>query len=345
MTFDEIIHEITNSLTGDNEKDLKHLLAQAEKYRDHEYGQEITRAIGRMVYNFLPDDEKAKFDQVVQNDRTGTANVIEEIKFQMYKKDYNKALKIFQSLVKDLNGEKDIFADDKVSEYHNFQNFLEELIYKVLYDPIKEIRRAPEDIAELYFLYGYLLFELEKYDEAYIALTKAEKYNCISTDIKFELGEIYKVKKDWDKYLDNNRKCLLCAYSSKALARTYRNFAYYYSGTGKYSTAIVLLYLSAHYERDNTTAQSELMYISEKAGIKIERPTFKVIEETLLQENIQLGPNMHIIEICAKIGTQIKKEQPEEAAFLFSVLYDLTNDENIKKILDELNSRLSNGKS
>ena len=88
--------------------------------------------------------------------------------------------------MKDINEEKDIYADDKVSEYHCFQNFLEELIYKMIYQPIKEIRKAPEDLASLYFLYGNLLFELKKYDEAYTALTKAEKYNCINTDIKFE---------------------------------------------------------------------------------------------------------------------------------------------------------------
>jgi tetratricopeptide (TPR) repeat protein len=340
MTFDEILHEITGRLTGDNEKDIKYLLEQSEKYKEHEYSKEISRALGRMMYEILPSDKKGEFERLISNDKKGTDNIIEEIKFQMYKKDYNKALEIFQSFIKDLNEEKDIFADDTVSEYHCFQNFLEELIYKVIYQPAKEIRQAPEDFSSLYFLYGNLLFELGKYDDAYTALTKAEKYNCINTDIKFEKGEILKIRKDWDKYLENNKKCLQCAYSSKAIARVYRNFAYYYSDIGEYNTAIALLFLSAHYDKGSTIAQSELMYISEKANMKIERPSSDDIKAILKQEDIQLGPNTVILEICATLGTQAKDENPEAAIFLFSVLYDLTDDDDIKKIIDSLQSRL-----
>jgi len=344
MTYDEIIHEVTSGLTGDNEKDFKYLFGQAEKYKDHEYGKEITRAIGRMIYEVLPPEKRGEFDQLFNNHLKGTESIIEEVKFQMYKKDFNKALDIFQSYIKDLNDEKDVYPDDKKSEYHCFQNFLEELLYKVIYQPTKEIRRAPEDIAQLYFFYGNLLLEMKKYDEALIALTKAEKYNAVNTDIKFEKGEIYKIRKDWENYLEINRKCLECAYSNNAIVRAYRNISYYFSDIGEYNNAISMIFLSMHFDKGSTIAQSEIAYISDKTGKKVERPDFETIKKLLDEKNIQLGPNPLVLEICTTIGSQIKDDQPEAAIFFFSIIYELTENEGIKNLLTELQIKVSNDK-
>ena len=85
--YDEIMREITSGLTGDPDKDLPYLKAQTEMYKDHELGTEIVRACGRLIYEVLPEDTKKKLSQHFSNDMTGIDSTLEEVKFNIYKKD------------------------------------------------------------------------------------------------------------------------------------------------------------------------------------------------------------------------------------------------------------------
>ena len=71
MDFNKIMQEITAGLTGDNAQDIAYLKAQMEKYKDHEYGREIIRACGRLLYEKLPDELKNKVNQAAENEDLG----------------------------------------------------------------------------------------------------------------------------------------------------------------------------------------------------------------------------------------------------------------------------------
>ena len=57
------MHEITSGLTGNPEQDMKYLKETSEKYKDHQYSQEILRAIGRLMYEMIPDDKRAEVER------------------------------------------------------------------------------------------------------------------------------------------------------------------------------------------------------------------------------------------------------------------------------------------
>ncbi len=59
MDFEKIMREITSGLTGDSGKDIKYLMDQMEKYKEHEMGKEIIRACGRLLYQCVPEDKKS----------------------------------------------------------------------------------------------------------------------------------------------------------------------------------------------------------------------------------------------------------------------------------------------
>lgn len=63
MAYRDAIEKIEAGLTGDNDKDIRFLLAEAESYKDHEYGTEIVKYIGRLVYTLLPEEERKQVDQ------------------------------------------------------------------------------------------------------------------------------------------------------------------------------------------------------------------------------------------------------------------------------------------
>jgi tetratricopeptide (TPR) repeat protein len=336
INFDKVMERITLKLTGNNKEDLKFLMDECEKYKTHKYSKEILRAIGRLIYDILPDDEKGKLNQISNNHNLGIEKIMEEINFQIYQNKPDKALVLIESLIKNIE-DKGLYKNDKISEYYCFNNILEEIVYKEIFKPKKEIRQIPENYADIYFKYGNILFEVKRYDEAKIILEKAISYNPINTDYLLELCELYKMNKDWKIFLRINRDCLKYAYSSKAIAKCYRNFGYYYIEEEKYELAIALFYLSIHFDQEARIAHSELLYISNKIGLEIKSPDQQNILKLLKDNDIQFGANDLILSIAYSIGQEAQKNnQNSIAKYFYSIVFDLTEDNEIKEIMDKL---------
>ena len=94
MSYKEIMDEIINNLTGDKQKDLTYLEQQCEKYKDSEYGLEIVRACGREIANLLEDDEMDEIINVFKNRELDFHSVLEEVRYNQYKKNYDTLKKI-----------------------------------------------------------------------------------------------------------------------------------------------------------------------------------------------------------------------------------------------------------
>jgi tetratricopeptide (TPR) repeat protein len=338
MSFDQIMTEITSGLTGNPQEDVKSLIEQMRKYTDNEYSKEINRAIGRMIYEIVPEDMKNDLNKILNNYNLGIDKIMEEADFQIFKNNYEKALQIMESLIKSIE-EREWYNDDNVSEYHCFNNFFEELIYKEKYRPSKEIRQIPENFTAAYYKYGVILFELKNFAKAKEVLEKANRYNPIGTEILFELSEVYKMNKDWEEYSNISKKCLEYAYSSRALARCYRNLGFYYIEQEKYDLAIKLFFFSMDFDQESKIAQSELLYISQKENISIQPPKTDEIIDALKKNNIQIGANPLILSIAGYIAKDAYKNKAFDICKYFSeIIYDLTNSAEFKNIIDQINS-------
>jgi tetratricopeptide (TPR) repeat protein len=338
MTFDEIITKITLGLKNEAKEDIKYLMEQMDEYKDHEYSKEIHRAIGRIIYEICPDDMKSEFKKIMEHNNLGIDKILEEADFQMYKGSFSKALQIMETLINNIE-ERNWYQDDEKSEYHCFNNILEEILYKELFKPTKDLRQIPENYTDVYLKYGIILFELKEYNKSKEVLEKANKYNPINVRILFELSEIHKMNKNWEEYIKINNKCLEYSYSSKDIARCYRNYGFYFIEQKDYNMAINLFYLSLDFDQENKTAQSELLYISEKTGIKIKQPKSDEIIELLKDKNIQIGANNLVISIAHYIGKEaLKNKNVYMSKYFTEIVYDLTKDEDFKKTIENLNS-------
>jgi tetratricopeptide (TPR) repeat protein len=330
------MEEITLGLKGDPQEDAKYLLEQQEKYASHAYGKEIIRATSRILFKIAPEELKKEWHGIIENHNLGIEKVIEEIDFQIYKKNYTKALEILEELIANIE-EAGWYADDKVSEYHCFNNLLEEVLYREIFKPKKIVRSIPEDYAAVYFRYGNILFEFKKYNEAKSALEKACKYNPINTGILFELSEIYKTHKNWKKYWEITHKCMDYAYSSEALARGYRNFGFYYIEQNQYDLAAALYTLSLAFEADQKNAQAELFYISQKADINIQEITMDKIIPLIQKNGIRFGANNLVLSIAYAIGKRAQEAKENEMAkYFLGIVFELTNDKETEEILKTL---------
>ena len=79
----DTINEIFKGLTGDNKADIQYLKEQMEQHRDDENSTEIIRALGRKVFELLPDEAKAELNQIIGNEVDTINSTVEEAKFQL----------------------------------------------------------------------------------------------------------------------------------------------------------------------------------------------------------------------------------------------------------------------
>jgi tetratricopeptide (TPR) repeat protein len=275
-------------------------------------------------------------DETFDDHDLGVEETIEEADAQMNKRNFLNALGIIEELIKNIEN-SGWYKEDSESEYFNFGNQLEEILYNELYKPEKEIKQIPENYAGVYFRHGVLLFELEKFDEAKIALESANKYNPIRIDILFELSEVYKMKNDWENYLKINNKCMDYAYSAKAIARCYRNFGFYYIEQENYELATALFQFSLLFEPNQENAKEELIYIIKKTGKIIEKPNMEKNIELIKSNNIQIGANKLVLNIAYHLGKAAQKiNYTDIAKYYLEIVYDLTYDDEIKKEIEAL---------
>jgi len=338
MEFETIMREITGGLTGDSEDDVNYLAEQVEIYKDHEMSNEIIKGISSIMWEILPVDLNEEYDKLSENDYKELDIAIEDVLSQINKDNPEKALSIIGEIIKPY---KDWFVEDESLEYLFFQNVFEMVLYLEIVKPSKFNKIIPYDFGFLYFLYGNLLLELERFKEAECVLEKSIRINPVDTQRLFELSEICKIQKDMDKYFEITNKCLKYSYINEDLAHSYRNLAYYFLEKENFDLASTLLYFSMYIFPDSKLAFSEIEYISQITGKQIEEPSIDDIEKILNENNIQFGPNHELLNIAVNLAIDSEENKNHETALLcYEILYELTFDDKFKEKIDELAEKL-----
>lgn len=344
--FDQIMGEITSGLTGDNDTDIAYIKDTMEKYKAHKYSKEILRACGRLIFTMMPEDAKEKINQLTNNHILSVSSVIEEAHFNIYKKNFDKAKELLESMVtkfEDVN----FYQDDSVSEYHTFNSLLEEILYENIHETKKEIRRATEPYSILYLTLGSVLFELGELENAKVALEKAIHWNPIDPNITFEYAEVFKIQGDLDGFLKSTMSAHQHCYQKNHLARFYRNLGYYFIEKKLWKMAAGCYMFSLHYENDHKNAQSELWYIQQQAGEDFEIPTQSELLIDFGEYNIPFGANRDVVGILVALGKQGKEHGNFDfARHYLQIAYELTDFDEILKMIEELppidNSNIEN---
>lgn len=334
--FDSIMKEITGGLSGDAKSDMAYLEEQMEKYKNHELSKEIIRACGRLIYGLIPDDKKEELAKVINNDSAGTEAALEEVRFNIYKKDFDKALRIMEALVtktEDLHA----FEDDLVSEYHVFDEYFEEILYRYRTNPEKDLRQAQLPYTEIYMLYGSLLVELRRYSEAQEALRKGLRWNPVSFRLMSEYIETYKITGDLEQFFSLTKDAFKIAFRSADVARCYRNLGFYFVEKKLWSEAIACYLLSLQYDHESKQAQSELYYINSSTDGKISEPSIEQAREYGEKYGFPIGADDDVLGLSISYGKHFLEQNASNAAgYFLSIAYDLTGNEELAKMIERL---------
>ena len=336
MTYDEIMTKITSGLSGDNKRDINYLHEQMETYKDHELSKEIIRACGRLLYDLLPEEARTDIGKLIEKDNLGVTSTIQEAQFNVFQKNYDVAEKLMSDLISRFEKAK-LFQNDSVSEYHTFANVIQELLYRTYQKEKIDIRRATEPFSEMYLVYGSLMVEVGRLEDAKAALEKALRWNPADVRILFEYAETFKMEGDFDKFLDVTKEAWKYAYEKSSVARCCRNAGFYFSEKEMWSEAAGYLLASLQYDRQSLNAQSELYYIHGKAGESFVEPSLQEAQEIAAKYNMPIGPDADLVAILYIHGKHFHDVGMNDISEqLLKAVYDLAPIKEIGDLLQEI---------
>ena len=266
-SFDAIIEGIFMQLNGDPSHDMKLLMESAEQYKDHEYATEIVRAIGRKVYEVMPDDAKQELGNVIGNHEASSTSVLDETMLAMQKGDVERALSIIEPYAHKLEElhEGGLCKEDAASVYFDFDNVIQYLFYAESHKVEREIRQATEPFANTYGMYAGILYEVGRNVEAIEWLRKAIEWNPAQTQFYFEIATNYKKLGDFDAALRAGGEAFSYIMDPQSLARWFRERGFIAIEQGELRLAAAEFRYSNLFE-ESPLAMSEIMYIRQQYG-------------------------------------------------------------------------------
>lgn len=335
--YEDIINEIKANLGGNKDLDRRYLSSQVEKYKDHPYNKEILKEISRMMWDCLSDEEKLEYIEITNNENP-IMDILNDVSYDIEKGEYKLAL---NKLDKFMESFQPIFEDDKVSEYHFFTNPLEEILFYTYIGAEKEVKLIPDNqpLLDLYYIYGFLLLETQKFDKAEEYLKKAIRINPVSSRIILELCEIYKLHTyNYNKYYMYASDALKYAYYPSDIGRCYRTLGYYYVEENQMKTALALFTYSMEFDL-SPMAYSEITYIKSKNNIEL---TLEESIDIIENKNIQLGPNPFILKTLERLANEYEENMLlNQSIYFYELLYALTNDEKISERIGDIKNKLN----
>ena len=172
------------------------------------------------------------------------------------------------------------------------------------------------------------------------AFKKAICWNPVDLDSYLGLAECYKNLNMLSRYLDVTKQAYRFCCSRATMARYYRNMGFYY--VARYITEaarVCYTYSNIYYKTDN--ADNELKYLEQALNDKTPEYSVKQMQEILDKNEVEPGPDSKTIGIIYRVGELMMNDKDYRLARdCFSIVYDITQETQLKTLLDELDKDL-----
>ncbi|MBE5939872.1 MAG: tetratricopeptide repeat protein [Lachnospiraceae bacterium] len=266
----------------------------------------------------------------------------ENCKKLVSKKDFKEArdsLKELISLVEPL-------YVSPLKKYYSFNHIIESYYYAFFMKDDSELNYTFHNINGYYRLLGYVYMQLERYDDSIVAYNKALNYNPVDLDTLFQLGELYKKQGNVRGLKKLTFELYDYCCSRATIAHFYRNLGYYYLENKKPQEAMALyIYSNIFYETKQAVSELEFLkkslYLTDEYEDSLKN-NIKGLQKILEDNNIPTGPNPDTIGITYRVGEIERDNFRYENAFdCFSMVYDLTLDNEVKKEIDKLEIKIN----
>jgi len=260
---------------------------------------------------------------------------------KLQKSDFNgvirglkEPLKKIEEVIENTNG--DVYCPQNIFDTCIFLNCLG-----------KEVKQ--EDFPPLNFYDFYLLnaaanFNLNNLEESKTNYEKALKLNPASDICRVQLLNIKSQKNDYENFLDDIYEAFYFAYRRVEIGHLYKYVGDYLKHIKDYEMSVVAYCLSALYDLDDE-AYKCADEVSKEGKFSLEDKEWlseEYMNNFYQKYKIPLMPNERIIQLAEQMGDDAynKKVYPI-SRFSYGIAYDLTLDEKYKKILEDIQSKIS----
>ncbi len=232
-----------------------------------------------------------------------------------------------------------IFENDNETDYYNFDDVIQFVIYTRLNKTNKKIVWSSIPFLTAYSYLAYVYNEEKNYDEALNIIDKQMKIAPLNLSAYFEKCETYKMQKMWEQFKEETQKIYTKIYDAKDLAHLYRNLGFYYIEQNKLDLAYALYTASIQFEK-HRLAYSEMMYINQQLGRENYSMSADETLKLLDDNNIPFGVKKENVDLLISIYENEKEliKNPNTEMLLASKIYYLSKDSKFAPYYEEVDN-------
>ena len=271
--------------------------------------------------------------------RTPFDKAVAMIKQYIGKEEWVQAEELLLELARGFDEQfPEIESDERIVK--QFYTRFEEAVFHELVLSGIPVAVLRHDFAWVFNALGRVYQQLGKNKQAVEMMNKACLLAPIHSKYQLDLAHAYQLKNDWDDYLICTRNALDFACSKKMIGASYRAFATFFEAKEEYEHAAEMLYLSLEFDALHKDILPQLERIFKKFHQSIKVPDEMKLTRLLEAYDIPFGANPQIMELAFVLATQMEgsmdKERKAFAKELYTLLYDVTDDEEFSKKLHQM---------
>jgi len=293
----DILLEIKNHLTNNQEDNIKYLYSLKGKYNDHPQAKEIYKQIGLLMV------ENANQDVVVELNHTFHQDFDQQMIAALKVLETGDLIKTENMLLDTLEFFQKLFPDYSSQSYYAPNNPIE---YQIIHDMLKEdyFKTIQFNFSDAYLYLGSINIDKQDIEKARRYMQEGLNLNPCNQELIFEYIETYRIENDLETFKDLTMKAFDKLYSPQGISRYFRNLGFYYIEAKKFDLAKDLFIHSMMFERNNA-AINELIYI-EQTTHDANLPKGHDIVNAIDNEFIPLNVSKHIWNIIKDIRLELQ---------------------------------------
>ncbi len=338
--FETIQREFAAGLTGDAARDLAYLSEKRNEYLDHPLRAEIGDAFSEAAYRHLPADRREVFKQLL-GDSSGRFGVLfREIESHFYEDENEEALSLCERMISEFEAACTLQDTDAV-EYRAIDDPFAGTLYRMRFSSNRKLIPVNGDFAGLYYYYGAVLNRLNRPEEARAALEKGLRLDPVDGDLTIEYIETFKKTGDLEKVRKLALDGFKTAYRPHILAVYYYDLAYYYERKGLLREAAACYVIGLDMDDSPGSEEEDLERLLRSADPPMTEPTPQEIMEIAERSGIPTEPDEDVVCLARTLGFDAEASgELADAVRLLTIAYELTYDEELEPVLDDLKRRM-----
>lgn len=270
----------------------------------------------------------------------GACAILDDIQELISQKDFDRALEISGQLAKTADARAEA-ADSSQTEYYNFTEPMEEVVYREFYKPEKQLEYADFPFADIYTLHGDILFQLERYRESAAFYRKAIRWNPIAMKYTWRYMEAEKKSGSIDKYGLLALHAFSNVFRTSDLLQCYMDLAYYFTEKQWFAEAAGCYVLILRYDPDYKPASASLTVLEQLLGEEFYMPTLLDVRKYAHDIGFPLGVNKTLLNSAyAYALDDLQSKNMESALYFLDIVYDLSQNDEVKTLLDSIKTKI-----